>query len=108
MRQYIVDLTNKTEIRLSSQSNIDVYILYSTSTDSSEGPLDPNDYAPMFGATPDEAFSVKANSGEDLPWLEIFEFNRRELRLAVSTDAGFVSMNPSSLDGPFSLMLQVR
>lgn len=112
-RQYAVDLTGATEMRLTSQSNVPIYIFFSLAVDSEA--LDPGDFQPLSGLDEDEILIILSASIADsvsggssaLHWLGIPEVLRVPLRLTISTGSAIPAMNSDLLDGSFSMALQI-
>lgn len=110
-RQYAADFTGETRMRLTSQSNVPIYVHYSLQDPPDNTLLDPTDYQPLWGFDADGNFTTLsaliAESTGDLRWLTIPDFLRVSLRLVVSTQSETPAMNSDILDGSFSMMLQV-
>lgn len=106
-RQYLADLSGAERVRLSSQSNVTVYILCSEST--TNGVLNPGDWVVLEDADGSPVSASKNNSdpGDDLRWFTLAPEQRMLLRLIVSTAQGTPELDIDALDGPFSVALQV-
>lgn len=106
-RQHVVDFTNYTMIRMSSTSNLMVYLNRSL-TGLTDTRIDPIDYIGMQ-IVEGNAFlgANRDSSSTGLGWKTLKAVNRVPLRVGLSTDLTLLSMDPRSLDGPFNVVVQV-
>lgn len=104
-RQYVTDLSGVERVRLASQSNVIVYVLYSESVGG--GPLDPGDFLVLEGEDGNPVSASQANSdpGDDLRWFTLPPEERTQVRLLVSTSQTQPELD-GSLSGPFFVALQ--
>lgn len=104
-RQYLTDLSGAERVRLGSQSNVSVYVLYSESVES--GPLDPGDFLILEDEDGNPVSASQANSdpGDDLRWFTLPPEERTQVRLVVSTSQTAPELD-ASLSGPFFVALQ--
>lgn len=112
-RQYIADLSGATEMRLSSTSNVPVWVRYSV-VGATSTLLEMIDAATLHGLdetstdVPLSAQRTDVDAAEPLGWLAIPSELRVEMRLLVSTRQFQQALDPLSLDGPFAVLMQVR
>lgn len=105
-RQYLAELAGVERVRLSSQSNVPVYVLYSESTESNA--LDPGDYAVLEDdvGNPVTASQAFSDPGDDLRWFTLPAEVRTLVRLLISTSQTEPELDAGALDGRFSVALQ--
>lgn len=105
-RQYLADLSGVERVRLASQSNVAIYVLYSESAD--DGALNPGDYTVLEDTDGNPVWASQANSdpGDDLRWFTLPAEERTLVRMCLSTSQTQPELDTDALDGPFSVALQ--
>ena len=107
-RVFLVDLTGATMLRFSCEADETMYLIRATtpSDDSIDGPWEA--FSLLDGGTPVNPSASRATTAAgDLEWLTIPEVERIEQKLGIGHSANDVSLNPNTLDGPFSFAVQV-
>ena len=108
-RVWLVDLAGASELRFSCEANVSMYLNRSTATNPEgiDGPwtaLTLDD-----GGTPTQVAASRSDTvAGDLRWFSVPEELQEEHRLCVGHSASEASLDPSRLDGPFSVAVQVR
>jgi len=105
-RQYLVDLSEVERVRLSSQSVVMVYVLYSE--DLGNNALNPGNFAVLEDESGNPIGSSKSFSdpGDDLRWRILPPIERTRMRLILSTSQTQPELDVAALGGPFSVALQ--
>ena len=105
-RQYLANFSAVDRVRLVSQSNIDVYVLFSESAHDPR--LAPGDFTALLDENGNRIHASKANSdpGDELRWVRIPPEERTLLRLLISTSDDVPALDSAALNGPFAVALQ--